>query len=306
MADIQELQKAYSLLHTKDGYKEWLNIICRIADKNPSDIITRQLLYDCFVASRIYWYIDIASKHRDWFLTGLYTSESDFFPIWVYWSTFTENILTKDQKIAFDTFQEKRKVCISAPTSFWKTFLLFEILAANRERYSNILIIVPTIALSTEIYFKLKVNPYLKDFELVNNTRVPFDPDKKHIFLFTPEKTDIFLDEHPEIIIDFFAMDEIYKIKFDEERKDYFDYCLYKLLNKRSSDVYLIWPYIEEFDIKLREKYGVEFLKFTNELVWKNIEKVKKGSKEYRLLEIITNRPWEQFIIYHWYQKWSN
>lgn len=299
------LTRAYRLLHDPKSYNEALGIICNIADKNPKDPLTRQLLYDCFIASRVYGYLDIAEKHNNDFLKWLHTPITDFYPISIYGSETTKNILTKDQKDAFELFQLHRKVCVSAPTSFGKTFLLFEIIVANKDKYKNVVVVVPTIALSVEIFYKLRRHPDLREYELINNTRATIDPSKKHIFILTPEKTDILLDEQKDLKVDFFAMDEIYKIQFDEWRKDWFDYVLYRLLQKRT-DCYLIGPYIRSFDQKFQERYWIVFKRYENELVWKHDDLFWKSyqPKNARMMRIITDRIDQQFIVYSGRSKW--
>ena len=56
------------------------------------------------------------------------------------------------QKLVLDTFESKnKKLFLSAPTSFGKTFLLKEIIYRNSKRYKNIVIVLPTVALLMEV-----------------------------------------------------------------------------------------------------------------------------------------------------------
>lgn len=70
---------------------------------------------------------------------------------------------------------------------------------------------------------------------------------------------DMLLDERPDLKIDFFVMDEIYKIQDDEDRKSVFSNCLYRL-SKMKTDFYLIGPYFDDFSPNFREKLN-QFLK---------------------------------------------
>jgi hypothetical protein len=65
---------------------------------------------------------------------------------------FHNNILDKKQKEIVDIFMslDNKRILVSAPTSFGKTFILREILFLNQERYKNVLLVFPTIALLNE------------------------------------------------------------------------------------------------------------------------------------------------------------
>lgn len=308
------LKEIFKDLHNADLYDNAIKKICEVANTNPTDLMERQLLYDCFIASRVYWYLDTISWLNNSFFNWIHQSISDFVPIAVYWSNIDEQIvLTRQQKEALDFFQDKRRVCISAPTSFWKTFVLFEILCLNRNIYNNIIIIVPTVALSLEIYHKLKRIQLLKDYSIINSTEFE-TTNSKNIFIFTPEKTDMFLDKNT-LKIDFFAIDEVYKICNDEDRSDYFDLVLYRLANM-VTDFYLIWPYIKNFDPVFCQRYNIAFKEFKTEIVskkiykkwdtipWYNISRSKsKISIIRKLLTDIPNS--DQYLIYSWSKKWS-
>ncbi len=57
-------------------------------------------------------------------------------------------ILDKAQKEVLDKFESSQeKLFLSAPTSFGKTFLLKEIIYRYNEKYRNIVIVLPTVAL---------------------------------------------------------------------------------------------------------------------------------------------------------------
>ena len=64
----------------------------------------------------------------------------------------SNNILDKTQKDIIDYFQSLsiKRMLVSAPTSYGKTFIMREILYLNREKYNNILLVFPTVALLHE------------------------------------------------------------------------------------------------------------------------------------------------------------
>ena len=66
------------------------------------------------------------------------------------------------------------------------------------------------------------------DYQIVKTADGNFDPDEKTIFVFTPERTIQLLASYPDLHIDFFFFDEVYKI--DE------DYCTDFIDEKASDD----------------------------------------------------------------------
>ena len=59
-----------------------------------------------------------------------------------------KNTLDKSQMEVVDLFQSlaPRRLLVSAPTSYGKTFLMREIVFLNKDRYNNILLVFPTVA----------------------------------------------------------------------------------------------------------------------------------------------------------------
>lgn len=106
---------------------------------------------------------------------------------------------------------------ISAPTSFGKTFCIFEYIV--KEKPKNIVLIVPTLALVEE-YFKKIIKKYKSHFaEYKIHTSI--DEEKKYNF----EQNNIFILTHDRIVqeisynkiekIDFLVIDEVYKLETD-------------------------------------------------------------------------------------------
>ncbi len=147
---------------------------------------------------------------RDDAIKGLYRSKVN-----------VNNILDRTQKEVVDMFQRisPRRLLVSAPTSYGKTFLMREIVFLNRERYKTILLVFPTVALLQEN--ARSMNRFVQDnnlnYNIVKNVDTELNLEQNNIFVFTPERVLQLLAMYPDIKIDFFFFDEIYKI--DE------DYC---------------------------------------------------------------------------------
>ena len=147
---------------------------------------------------------------RDDAIKGLYRSKVN-----------ANNILDRTQKEVVDMFQSisPRRLLVSAPTSYGKTFLMREIVFLNRERYKTILLVFPTVALLQENARSMSrfVQENNLCYNIVKNVDTELDLEQSNIFVFTPERVLQLIATYPDIKIDFFFFDEIYKI--DE------DYC---------------------------------------------------------------------------------
>lgn len=264
------LEIGHSMLETSpvdpDSYNLALSIICHTSEYLPKDNFLRQLLYDCISSSRVFLYNEMVSnKNETYSLTVEPSPFCDFSQ--AYYTLDTTTVLTKEQKILFEAFKDRRRIIVSAPTSFGKSRIVQEIISDND--YANIAIVLPTIALLNETYVKFKANKLLSQYTLINSIN-NIDLGSKNIFILTPEKMDLLLDQNPFLKIDFFTMDEIYKIQDDLERKKIFTHCLYRL-SKQEADFYLIGPYFDNFSQSFLEKTNSHFLKFTGEIVQKDV-----------------------------------
>lgn len=178
--------------------------------------------------------------------------------------SFGTNTIVLDgfQKEIIDKYQslDNKRIIISAPTSFGKTYILQEIICINKDVYNNIMLILPTIALLNETYSKitsLNNNLNLKYKIITTNYE---ETSERNIFIFTPERALKFIGLN-KITLDFFFFDELYKIdeslQLPEDLSDNqsgiatsidkraiaFRTCLY-LLSKTVKDFYLAGPFI--------------------------------------------------------------
>ncbi|KJD33985.1 hypothetical protein PK35_04410 [Tamlana nanhaiensis] len=280
--DFQEykllLEGTYSLLNSKDedSYNLGLYSICHVCEFLPNDNFLLQILNDCIVSSRIFLYKEMLP-----ILEGVKESFLDLY-IKSFYTLETGTILTKDQKKILSLFNEHKKIIISAPTSFGKSRIIEEIIINND--YHNIAIILPTIALLSETYLRFNVNSHIKEnYNLINSLGLAdtIAKNNRNIFILTPEKMDMLLDEKPELKIDFFVMDEIYKIQDDVDRKSVFSNCLYRL-SKMDNHFYLIGPYFNDFSPNFRKETESYFKKFSSEIVQKDtysLYKMEKGEE---------------------------
>lgn len=222
--------------------------------------------------------------------------------------------LHEDQRHLLSLLNSDKNVIVSAPTSFGKSLLIEEIVASNK--FKNIIIIQPTLALLDETRRKLK--KYDEDYKLIVRTSQESSIEKGNIYLFTAERVNEYKD-FPDI--EFIIIDEFYKLssKRDDERADSLNNALYYILKTFDSKFYLLGPNIDGISEGFEEKYNAIFYKTKSSLVdIKTIDVYtpnkdifdrtshhrKKGYKdaclikEEKLFELLVNLKEEQSIIY--------
>lgn len=201
------------------------DLVCWISDDEElkNDKMIAQLLYIASQKMRVFGYnmlngysddpnnalaiLDDVSDHA---IKNLYRSHVN-----------KTNILDKSQMEVVDLFQSlsPRRLLVSAPTSYGKTFLMREIVFLNKEHYKNILLVFPTVALLLEnarMMTGFVLENHL-DYQIIKTVDSFVDDESKKIFVFTPERALQLIASFPDLKIDFFFFDEVYKI--DE------DYC---------------------------------------------------------------------------------
>ena len=102
------------------------------------------------------------------------------------------NILDKSQKSIIDFYQslDIKRMLISAPTSYGKTFIMREILYLNQEKYKNILLVFPTVALLRENALNMEeLNQDKKmGYNVIKSIDREIDCQDRNIFVLTPER----------------------------------------------------------------------------------------------------------------------
>lgn len=206
-----------SINHSRD-------LVCWISDDAmlKKDPVIKELLYVASQKMRVFGYNVLNHFQEDPgtntgmcrlcndAVSGLYRSQVN-----------ENNLLDKSQKEIIDTFQSisPHRLLVSAPTSYGKTFLMREIVFLNKDRYKNILLVFPTVALLLENAQEMTwfVKQHHLDYKIVKTVDDISDDDRPTIYVFTPERALQMISTYPDLSLDFFFFDEVYKI--DE------DYC---------------------------------------------------------------------------------
>lgn len=253
------------------------DLVCIISDdeKQKDDPVIRELLYIASQKMRVFGYNVQNGFYREGNSVNMTASSisllSDAAILQQYQSKVrSNNFLDKSQQDVIDHFQslEKRRMLVSAPTSYGKTFIMREILFLNHKKYRNVLLVFPTVALLRENALNMeKLNHECEmGYRVIKSIDSEIDVKGRNIFVFTPERAMQLIANYADIKIDFFFYDEMYKIDedlctdeldekedkhknnksafkgnvsfLDEARAKTFRICLY-LLSRQVEDYYL-------------------------------------------------------------------
>lgn len=155
--------------------------------------------------------------------------------------------LHPEQRKVLSLIKENKGLVFSAPTSFGKTFIVFEYIF--RYKPQTVVMVVPTLALIDE--YKQKIIKKYKSRFSEYNIHLSIDPDKKYDF----SKKNIFIVTHDRVIdenvisifptIDFLVIDEVYKLQKDtsNDRVLILNIAYYNMV-KISSKYVLLAPFI--------------------------------------------------------------
>jgi hypothetical protein len=194
---------------------------------------------------------------------------------------------------------------ISAPTSFGKTYCVFEYIA--RHKPSNVVLIVPTLALMDEYQKKIikKHKSVFSEYIVHSNITESdsFDFSKKNLFVLTHDR--VVQESAYSIIekIDFLVIDEVYKLETDvnDDRVLILNMAYYFLAEKAEKYV-LLAPFIRELEEceKLEKHpvlYRTSFSPVVNEVKIDEIltEEERFGKCKERLSKIPLN---EKTLVY--------
>ncbi|EGR1858397.1 DEAD/DEAH box helicase [Vibrio cholerae] len=150
--------------------------------------------------------------------------------------------LHKEQSALLKKLLEGKDIAISAPTSFGKSFVIDSFIAINKPK--NIVIIVPTIALTDETRRRLQIK-FSNRYKIITTTDVELG--EKNIFIFPQERAINYIGILDSI--DILIVDEFYKAsrKFDKERSPSLLRAILKL-SKIAKQRYFLAPNINHIN----------------------------------------------------------
>ncbi|MBC2078769.1 helicase [Listeria booriae] len=195
------------------------------------------------------------------------------------------------QKVIERKIEAGQNIAVSAPTSFGKSLLIEEVVAS--EKFNNILIIQPTLALIDETRRKMKK---YENYNVVVNTLQ--QPKNRNIFILTAERV---LEYKNMPSIDFFIVDEFYKVsgRRNDERVSVLNIAIHNILFKRPQSLFLT-PSVDSLSAEFMEKYEVSFFKTEYSLVNTNVHEIRLKKAEERrnkLFEMLCSKK-EPSLVY--------
>lgn len=207
-----------------------------------------------------------------------------------------ENPLTlhREQSFLLKKLLEGRNIAVSAPTSFGKSFVIDAYIKIKKP--NNVLIIVPTLALTDETRRRL-YKKFAHEYKIITTSDVELSD--KNIFIFPQERAMNYINvvETFDIII----VDEFYKAssKFDKERSPSLIRAMIKLGAKSNQKYYLAPnitslennPFTEDMEF-IRLDFNTVFLE-KHEL-YRQINNNEEKSQ--KLLDILSNNKGKSLI----------
>lgn len=183
---------------------------------------------------------------------------------------------------------EGQNVILSAPTSFGKSLIIDALLLSGR--YRNMLVVVPTLALIDET--RRRFARYGTDYKLITHGSQALG--EKNVFVLTQER---FVEREDLPELDFFAIDEFYKLASSDERAELLNRVFYRL-RKSGAQYYLLGPNIEGLDEALPETLRREFLLTEDTTVALEVERVAAGDDRDAALLSLCERLVEPTLVF--------
>jgi hypothetical protein len=290
--DSFDLAKLASLLLNDEQHEKLgRDLIIRMKDaisKNRVCESTYPMWNEMLVAAGLFPYVDHEQLHNGSLIRYEYHK-----------SDHLKNVFFHEGQLEVSmALMDGKPVILSAPTSYGKSLLIEEIVASNK--YKNIVIIQPTLALLDET--RKKLSKYKDLYKIVVSTSQDPSDHIGNVFLFTGERV-VEYDRFPKI--DFFVIDEFYKLSMerDDDRAIVLNQALYKLL-KYTNKFYMLGPSIKDIPAAVKEKLGAVWQRTDFATVAVDDRMVgadgKKKIKEQRKEELFTllNQLNEPTLIY--------
>lgn len=150
--------------------------------------------------------------------------------------------LHREQSLLLKKLLEGRNIAVSAPTSFGKSFVIDAYIKLKKP--NNVLIIVPTLALTDETRRRL-YKKFAGEYKIITTSDVELA--EKNIFIFPQERALNYINIVQQF--DIMIIDEFYKAgyKFDKERSPSLIRAMIKLGEKAKQKYYLA-PNISSID----------------------------------------------------------
>lgn len=184
------------------------------------------------------------------------TTTKDTFRLELFKSPISEDITfhLKQAEIYYRIISGEN-IVLSAPTSFGKSLVIDALISSGE--YSNLVIIVPTIALMDEL--RKKFSKYKNHYKII--TQSSQKPSERNLYIYTQERV---LECRNLEKVDFFIIDEFYKLapqNSADYRSDRLNLAFHKLF-KICKRFYMLGPNINGLADGIEEKLNCVFVRY--------------------------------------------
>lgn len=193
------------------------------------------------------------------------------------WMGDLDVVFHRSQLFVYRELLSGRSIILSAPTSFGKSLIIDAIVAS--EKFVNILVVVPTLALIDETRRRLMSQSH--SYKII--THLAQRTAERNVYVLTQERAVELTDTG---IIDFFVIDEFYKLSLSQDAKGravLLNQVLYNL-SKQGKQFYMLGPSIESVPENVCEKLGCSFFRKENNTVVSEVHRVSAGKNDYEKL----------------------
>lgn len=203
--------------------------------------------------------------------------------------------LHREQSFLLKKLLQGKSVAVSAPTSFGKSFVIDAFIKIKKP--NNVIIIVPTIALTDETRRRL-YKKFANEYKIITTSEV--EPSEKNIFIFPQERAINYVNKVESF--DILIIDEFYKASniHDKERSPSLVKAIIKL-GQKSKQKYFLAPNISSLgDNPFTQDMEFIHLDFSTVFLekkeyYKEINKDSKRKSE-KLLEILKAKETKSLI----------
>ncbi len=186
-------------------------------------------------------------------------------------------VFHRPQARVYRELMNGRSVVLSAPTSFGKSLVIDAVIVS--EKFTNILVIVPTIALIDET--RRRISDLQSSYKVITHPSQARSP--RNIYIFTQERA---LDLEDLEEVDFFVIDEFYKLapnRDGESRASLLNQVFYEL-SRRRKQFYMLGPSIRNIPEDMGSRLECTFIYEPYNTVVSEVHRVTGEGDEFERL----------------------
>jgi len=281
---FQLIKKICNIYNSEPNNPEIQEIILRALDKKEHFGTNKIILNSLVREIGLFPYLELENssvKDLCAFYAHVSPLSSDENPI----------VFHKEQAKVFYKLMSGSSVVLSAPTSFGKSFIIDAIIST--QKFNNIVLIVPTIALIDET--RRRLSKFKNIYNII--THGFQEKSKKNIYILTQERC---LENSVIDQVDFFIIDEFYKLSQwadDSTRCALLNQAFYGLY-KKCKHFYMLGPNISGISKEFKDNLEFEFIRLNYNTVVNEFHYNFSQDNNYDKLKLVLDEINDQTIIF--------